>query len=227
MSNRKSPWLFVLLAPFLLAMIVAGLWVYGSLTEKLLDHVADSVPSSTLKVPGQAGALALAGRAVRESVAGQILPGVSVAAGKGGAVVWAEVFGYADLWRRERVAPEHRFRLSKASILLTSAAGAGRTRPAANRRRDPAIRAGFSQETVAREPDGVDGAHIGPGLRQAAPPPTLHHRSRGAETDRQSATAFPARQRVPPVDDRLGACERRHGAGGGGAVAGHDVQACF
>lgn len=123
MSSRgRSPWLLVLLAPFLVAAVVASIWVYVSLTEKPLYDAADRVPSVTPAAREQAGAAALARQAVRESIAEQNLPGVSVAVGVRGEIVWAEGFGYANLWRGERASPQHRFRLGTASTLLASAA---------------------------------------------------------------------------------------------------------
>jgi CubicO group peptidase (beta-lactamase class C family) len=50
------------------------------------------------------------------------LPGVSVAVGVDGEIVWAEGFGWADLERREPVTPHLRFRIGTASTALTSAA---------------------------------------------------------------------------------------------------------
>ena len=50
------------------------------------------------------------------------LPGLSVAVGVGGDLVWAEGFGWADLEKRVPVAPNTRFRIGHASKTLTSAA---------------------------------------------------------------------------------------------------------
>jgi CubicO group peptidase (beta-lactamase class C family) len=52
----------------------------------------------------------------------QNLPGLSVAVGAGGDIVWAEGFGWADLDNRVPVAPGTRFRIGHASKALTSAA---------------------------------------------------------------------------------------------------------
>lgn len=52
----------------------------------------------------------------------QNLPGLSVAVGAGGEIVWAEGFGWPDLERRVPVAPGMRFRIGGASMPLTSAA---------------------------------------------------------------------------------------------------------
>jgi CubicO group peptidase (beta-lactamase class C family) len=59
---------------------------------------------------------------VRAGLIEQNLPGLSVAVGAGGGIVWAEGFGWADLENRVRVAPGLRFRIGTASSVLTSAA---------------------------------------------------------------------------------------------------------
>jgi CubicO group peptidase (beta-lactamase class C family) len=72
--------------------------------------------------PRWAVAVEQARQIVRTSVAGQNLPGVSVAVGIGGDLVWAEGFGFADLKTSVPVTPDHRFRIGTASTVLTSAA---------------------------------------------------------------------------------------------------------
>ena len=59
---------------------------------------------------------------VRAGLTEQNLPGLSVAVGVGGDIVWAEGFGWADLENRVPVAPDTRFRIGTASTALTSAA---------------------------------------------------------------------------------------------------------
>jgi CubicO group peptidase (beta-lactamase class C family) len=59
---------------------------------------------------------------VRTALTQQNLPGLSVAVGVGGDIVWAEGFGWADLENRIPVSPETRFRIGTASTALTSAA---------------------------------------------------------------------------------------------------------
>src|SRR3954452_15803044 len=61
-------------------------------------------------------------RVVRAGVAEQNLPGLSVAVGAGGDIVWAEGFGWADIESDVPVTPDTRFRIGTASIALTSAA---------------------------------------------------------------------------------------------------------
>ena len=52
----------------------------------------------------------------------QNLPGLSVAVGVGGDIVWAEGFGWADMEKRVPVSPAMRFRIGHTSKSLTSAA---------------------------------------------------------------------------------------------------------
>jgi hypothetical protein len=58
----------------------------------------------------------------RADLVEQNLPGLSVAVGAGGEIVWAEGFSYADLEERVPVRPNTRFRIGTASTALTSAA---------------------------------------------------------------------------------------------------------
>ena len=58
---------------------------------------------------------------VRAALAEENLPGVSVAVGINGEIVWAEGFGWADLEKKVKVAPGTRFRIGTASVPLTSA----------------------------------------------------------------------------------------------------------
>ena len=62
------------------------------------------------------------GGLARASLLGQNLPGLSVAVGVGGDIVWAEGFGWADIEKRVPVAPGMRFRTGGVSMALTSAA---------------------------------------------------------------------------------------------------------
>ena len=61
-------------------------------------------------------------RVARAGIVDQNLPGLSVAVGAGGEIVWAEGFGWADLEKRVPVRPATRFRIGHASKDLTSAA---------------------------------------------------------------------------------------------------------
>jgi len=82
------------------------------------------VPSATASAspPTWAAAVEQGRRIVRAGLTEQNLPGLSVAVGAGGEIVWAEGFGWADLEDKVRVAPDTRFRIGTASTALTSAA---------------------------------------------------------------------------------------------------------
>ncbi|MBN8734442.1 MAG: beta-lactamase family protein, partial [Acidobacteria bacterium] len=103
---------------------IPGMWVFVSLTAKPLFPNAASVPGVMRGAVAErwAGAVQRGRALMRESVAEQNLPGVSVAVGVGGELVWAEGLGFADVRSGVVVTPEHRFRLGTASMALTSAA---------------------------------------------------------------------------------------------------------
>ena len=107
----------------LVVAALLGLWGYMRATPPLHPSGQD-VPSVTRSAPLPAWAAAVErGRHIaRAGLAEQNLPGLSVAVGIDGAIVWAEGFGWADLESRVPVAPETRFRIGTASMALTSAA---------------------------------------------------------------------------------------------------------
>ena len=103
---------------------VAGLFVYMSATATPLHPDAQqlsSVPQSDPDAKFRA-AVDRARAAIRASVAEQNLPGLSVAVGIGGDLVWAEGFGWADIDKKTPVTPATRFRIGTLSTALTSAA---------------------------------------------------------------------------------------------------------
>lgn len=123
--NRTETWIGLLvLAIGGVVLAVAGLWIYVSATTAPLHPNAQDIRSSTQSPPSAAwaGEVERARQLVRASVAEQNLPGVSVAVGVGGDVVWAEGFGFADIEKKVVVTPGTRFRIGTASIALTSAA---------------------------------------------------------------------------------------------------------
>ena len=107
-------------------LLVAGLGLYSFLTTMATPLYPDpqSVPSVTnaAPLPKWADAVAQARQLARASIVEQNLPGLSVAAGVGGEIVWAEGFGWADLGTRVPLAPGMRFRIGHASKSITSAA---------------------------------------------------------------------------------------------------------
>jgi serine beta-lactamase-like protein LACTB, mitochondrial len=103
---------------------ILGLYGYVIATMTPLHPNAQDVPSVTraAPVPKWADAAEQGRRIVRASLIEQNLPGLSVAVGAGGDIVWAEGVGWADLENHVAVAPDTRFRIGTASTALTSAA---------------------------------------------------------------------------------------------------------
>jgi serine beta-lactamase-like protein LACTB len=124
-KGRTAAWIgFILVAAGLLVMAIPGMWVYMSSTAPVLHPNPREAPSVThsAPLPKSAGAVEKARQIVRAHLTGENLPGLSVAVGIDGAIVWAEGFGFADLKTSEPVTPNHRFRIGTASMVLTSAA---------------------------------------------------------------------------------------------------------
>jgi serine beta-lactamase-like protein LACTB, mitochondrial len=122
---RMQTWLaLIVVAIGLVLAAILGLFAYVSLTATPLHPDPQQIPSVTRQPPSSPWAKAVEqGRQrVRAGVAEQNLPGVSVAVGADGEIVWAEGFGYADLEQRAPVRPETRFRIGNVSNTLTSAA---------------------------------------------------------------------------------------------------------
>jgi hypothetical protein len=81
-----------------------------------VPSVVDSAPS-----PQYAGAVERARELVRAAVLEQNLPGVAVAVGAGGTIVWAEGFGWRDVDTRTPVTPKARFHIGTAASAITAA----------------------------------------------------------------------------------------------------------
>jgi serine beta-lactamase-like protein LACTB, mitochondrial len=126
MSRSRTETVLVLLAAAvgLVLTFVVGLFAYISLTSTPLHPDVQKVPSVTRSAPppGWAGAAEQGRQFARAGLTEQNLPGLSVAVGAGGEIVWAEAFGYADLEKKVPAAPEMRFRIAEVSNTLTSAA---------------------------------------------------------------------------------------------------------
>ena len=123
--TRTHAWLALFVAGAgLLISAILGLFAYMSLTATPLHPDARTVPSVTHSTPSRkwAGAVERGRQIARSDLVEQNLPGLSVAVGIGGDIVWAEGFGWADLENKVPVAPATRFRIGDASIPLTSAA---------------------------------------------------------------------------------------------------------
>jgi serine beta-lactamase-like protein LACTB len=124
-KSRIQTWLaLIVLAVGLVLAAVLGLFAYMSATATPLHPNAQDVKSVTHSAPSPqwADAVERGRQLVRAGLTEQNLPGLSVAVGAGGEIVWAEGFGWADLENRVPVAPDMRFRIGTASKALTSAA---------------------------------------------------------------------------------------------------------
>ena len=124
-KKRMHIWLsLMVLGVGLVMAAIAGLWIYMSATAFPLHPNPQEVPSVTQSdpSPGWAEAVASARQIVRADITGQNLPGLSVAVGIGGEIVWAEGFGWENYETRVPVKPDTRFKIGTASVALTSAA---------------------------------------------------------------------------------------------------------
>ncbi len=125
---RKHPteiWaLLIVLGLGVLLAAILGLWGYMSVTATPLHSSPQDIPSVTSSAPSPewADAVEQGRRVVRAALVEQNLPGLSVAVGAGGGIVWAEGFGWADLETQVKVAPDTQFRIGTASMPLTAAA---------------------------------------------------------------------------------------------------------
>ena len=108
----------------LVVAVVTGVFAWLSMTATPIHPSAQDVSSRPLSSPGRewTDAVDQARQLVRSSVIEQNLPGISVAVGIDGELVWAEGFGWADIENKVPVGPQTRFKLGSASIPLTSAA---------------------------------------------------------------------------------------------------------
>lgn len=126
MSKSRIPRWFslILLGSGLLLVAIPGVFVYMATTAKVLHPDRRNIPSKTNAPPLEAwnGPVEQGRQIVRTSLAEQNLPGLSIAVGIGGNIVWAEGFGFADIENNRPVTPNDRFRIGSASSVLTSTA---------------------------------------------------------------------------------------------------------
>lgn len=106
-----------------IAALMASL-TYWLVTTTPLFAQAQGVPSVVASAPPAQYAVAVerAREIVRAGVMAQNLPGVSVAVGVGGDIVWAEGFGWRDVVTRTPVTPDTRFNIGTAASAVTAAA---------------------------------------------------------------------------------------------------------
>ena len=107
-------------------LLAVGLGIYTFVTSMTttLHPNPEDVPAVMAAPPAAewADAVDQGRQLARAGLVEQNLPGLSVAVGAGGTLVWAEGFGWADVEKKVPVGPRTRFRIGHASKALTSAA---------------------------------------------------------------------------------------------------------
>src|SRR4051794_31763207 len=103
-----------------IAAVVVGLFVYVNATATPIHPDPKAVPSVIRSAPAPKWTTAVdqARPLVRAALTEQNLPGLSVAVGVGGEIVWTEAFGYTDIDKKTGVTPETRFRIGDVSVPL-------------------------------------------------------------------------------------------------------------
>jgi hypothetical protein len=103
----------------------AALLTHGVTVAAPLFAQPPDVPSVSEAVPSRQWAAALdrARPMVRTAIVEQNLPGVSIAVGMGGGIVWAEGLGWRDVVTQTPVTPDTRFNIGTAAPVVTAAIG--------------------------------------------------------------------------------------------------------
>ena len=106
-----------------IATFVVGLYVYVNATATPIHPDPKNVTSIARSTPAATWTAAVdrSRQVVRAALTEQNLPGLSVAVGMAGEIVWTEGFGYADIEKKTGVTPDTRFRMGDVSVPLTSA----------------------------------------------------------------------------------------------------------
>ena len=122
--NRLPGWAAgTALAVGVVVAAIAAFLTHGVVVAAPLFPRPQEVPSvtDTAPAPQYAPAVERARRLVRAAVLEQNLPGVSVAAGAGGTIVWAEGFGWRDVGTRAPMTPATRFNIGTAASAVAAA----------------------------------------------------------------------------------------------------------
>jgi CubicO group peptidase (beta-lactamase class C family) len=125
MESRKvgmEPWLVGVALAIGVVIVGVGAFVTLVTTNTPLHPDPSAVTSVASATPDDQWSRAVEqGRQLaRSAVAEQNVPGLSVAVGVAGEIVWAEGFGWANIERRSPVDPATRFRIGHVSKALTS-----------------------------------------------------------------------------------------------------------
>lgn len=123
-ARMKTVLTWLAVPPVLIGLFVIGLFLYVNATARPIHPDPQNVPTATESSPPArwSAAVEQARQLARASLVEGNLPGLSVAVGAGGDVVWAEGFGWADIEKKVPVGPAMRFAIGTASVALSSAA---------------------------------------------------------------------------------------------------------
>ena len=123
-QSKKTALTLIGAGAFVVFLAGLGLYAFFTIKATKLHPNPKDVPSVMLAAPPPKWTASVErGRQVaRAGLVDQNLPGLSVAVGVGGEIVWAEGFGWADMEKRVPVSPGMRFRIGHTSNALTSAA---------------------------------------------------------------------------------------------------------
>jgi len=125
-QKQKPLWLILLLMAIGMILLVPLTWIFVSLTARPIHPDPQNVPSVSVTSvpPALAPTVERARQLALAHLVNENLPGLSVAVGIDGQVVWAQGFGYADLKAAVPVGPAHKFRIGAISESFTAAAAA-------------------------------------------------------------------------------------------------------
>jgi serine beta-lactamase-like protein LACTB, mitochondrial len=105
----------------IITLVGAGAaWFFSTISVNPNPNAVTSTPG--VRAAQYSRAIDTGRRLARDMILADNLPGLSVAVGVGGNIVWSEGVGWADLEAHRPVTPDTRFRIGTASTVLTSAA---------------------------------------------------------------------------------------------------------
>jgi Beta-lactamase len=122
--NRLPVWVArTTLAVGVVVAALAAFLIHGAVVTAPLFPQSQEVPSviDSAPPPQYATAVERARELVRAAILEQNLPGMSVAVGVGGTVVWAEGFGWRDVVTRAPATPNTRFDIGTAASAVSAA----------------------------------------------------------------------------------------------------------
>jgi hypothetical protein len=123
--NRLPAWAArTALAVGVLVAAFAAFLTHATVAAAPLFAQPQDVPSVVEPAPPPQWAATVdrARQLARAAIAEQNLPGLSIAVGAGGQIVWAEGFGWRDVGTRTPVTPKTRFHIGTAASVITAAA---------------------------------------------------------------------------------------------------------